>query len=89
MNGKNCDFCGKSENGMGATCQQCGFNFCGSCNNRLTTQTPNTACHPHPLTMKKRGMWKCDKCSKSYNNKLSMFCIQCDFDCCIDCFYKH
>jgi pentatricopeptide repeat protein len=88
MEGKNCDFCKKSENGMGAVCQICGFNFCGSCYNRLTTQIPNQARHNHPLSMSKRTFWKCDICKNSFNNIISMFCKQCDFDCCIDCFYK-
>ena len=45
--------------------------------------------HPHKLEIILRNSWHCDAgCNKYFKSTNSYCCEYCNFDCCMDCFYK-
>ena len=45
--------------------------------------------HPHPLMLRVRQSWKCDVCQRTFADKCSFFCQQCDFDACDQCYLAY
>ena len=46
--------------------------------------------HPHFLQLTYRKMYHCNAgCDKYFERTNSYWCEMCDFDCCLDCFYKY
>ena len=80
-----CDMCGKMGDGtICYSCRNCDLDLCQDCSSRLLF-APYKNVHPHQLYLTKRNNWICDHCKTSGKN-LSMYCSQCDYDCCTDCY---
>ncbi len=80
-----CDMCGKRGDGsICYSCRQCDMDICQNCCSRLLYAPKNNR-HQHQLYLTKRSGWVCDVC-KGRNKTLSMYCQQCDFDCCTNCY---
>ncbi len=88
-----CDMCGKiGDETICYSCRDCDLDICQDCSGSLLC-APSQNVHPHQLYLTKRDNWSCDLCKQTGKN-LSMYCSQCDFDCCTDCYtngnaYKH
>jgi hypothetical protein len=88
-----CDMCGKiGDETICYSCRDCDLDICQDCSGNLLC-APSQNVHPHQLYLTKRNNWSCDLCKQTGKN-LSMYCSQCDFDCCTDCYtngnaYKH
>ena len=88
-----CDMCGKiGDETICYSCRDCDLDICQDCSGSLLC-APGQNVHPHQLYLTKRNNWSCDLCKQTGKN-LSMYCSQCDFDCCTDCYtngnaYKH
>ena len=60
------------------------FIRCGSLNSTYYS------IHPHILKLTFRKMWECNAgCGRQFFSANSYYCEMCDFDCCLDCFYKY
>ena len=80
-----CDMCGKvGDNTICYSCRDCDLDICQDCSGNLLC-APSQNVHPHQLYLTKRNNWSCDLCKQTGKN-LSMYCSQCDFDCCTDCY---
>ena len=80
-----CDMCKKRGDGsICYSCRQCDMDICQNCCSRLLYAPKNNR-HQHQLYLTKRSGWVCDIC-KGRNKNLSMYCQQCDFDCCTNCY---
>ena len=85
----NCCVCNRiNENEECYYCQECNnFYFCFDCS-KHASEEEMLKLHPHKLKPTKRYMWSCDKCASTvYSSGLSMCCINCDFDVCVNCFW--
>ena len=82
-----CDMCGKFGDGsLCYSCRDCDMDLCQTCCSKLLYAPPKNL-HHHPLMLTKRDGWACDIC-KNTGNALSMYCQECDYDCCTDCYCK-
>ncbi len=82
-----CDMCGKiGDETICYSCRDCDLDICQDCSGNLLC-APSQNVHPHQLYLTKRNNWSCDLCKQTGKN-LSMYCSQCDFDCCTDCYIK-
>ena len=88
-NGRKCDNCQAMINGPSTQCGQCNINLCLQCANKLMYQNPTSQKHQHPLQLTKRSAFNCDICKNSKSNSVSLYCKQCDFDTCIDCYFSN
>ena len=80
-----CDMCGKiGDETICYSCRDCDLDICQDCSGNLLC-APSQNVHPHQLYLTKRNNWSCDLCKQTGKN-LSMYCSQCDFDCCTDCY---
>ena len=81
-----CDLCGLKggpNHGICFSCPSCDIDFCEGCFNQLNL-CPNNK-HDHFLVLERRN-YKCDKCGNNYNDKVSIYCSNCDFDVCLNCY---
>ena len=86
---KECNLCLEKINGEGYSCIQCNLNICKPCSEKLLKLPSfNPKIHKDKLEMQKRAYWRCDYCCKVYHRQISMYCENCDFDCCIECYSK-
>ena len=89
---KECNICLKIiEKKNVYNCPQCDLNICEECfENKIKNCNidKENNIHKHKLTLLKRGFWICDPCNKKYHRTISMYCEECDYDCCIDCYSK-
>ncbi len=80
-----CDMCGKiGDETICYSCRDCDLDICQDCSGNLLC-APSQNVHPHQLYLTKRNNWVCDNC-KSRGKNLSMYCSQCDYDCCTNCY---
>ena len=84
-NNLRCDICGVSGNGtICYSCRTCDMDICQNCCGKIL-YAPLQNVHHHQLYLTKRNNWVCDNC-KSRGKNLSMYCSQCDYDCCTNCY---
>lgn len=63
------------------------FCFCFKCA-KCTDNNEMLKLHNHILKPINRQFWTCNLCRRdTYQNGISMCCPQCDFDCCVYCFW--
>ena len=87
---QNCDPCRKNDKLKTATfrCEDCSENFCGDCSkcHRTMKVSKNHRMRPVNTVFLKVGEYdKEQKCSKHYNEPLSLFCKRCQTSCCTIC----
>ena len=82
-----CKICNEPIGGTSAyVCSQCPLVLCYNCGNKILLNHKDNQVHPHPLFLKFRKGWKCDKCQSYYKSKASFYCKSCDFDACSKCY---
>jgi len=88
-NNKKCYICEKKGiNQPCYTCQQCVFDICQSCCNKIF-EALHKKIHPHPLMLTKNEIdCQCNICNKNINGDFSMNCNICNYYFCKDCFLK-
>ena len=71
-------------------CNLCEFDMCCDCFNKVNGKSPNLACHQHPLAISDNDNydWICDFCDREGANGDSWSCKACDFDVCLNCYWK-
>ena len=80
-----CDICGTTGNGtICYSSRICDMNIWQNCSGKIL-YTPVQNIYHHQLYLSERNNWVCDNC-KGRGKNLSMFCSQCDYDCCTDCY---
>ena len=75
------------ENKNSHNCSKCDLNICENCFKSYKVPENNKN-HKHNLVLLKRGFWICDLCNKKYHRTISMYCDECDYDCCLNCYCK-
>ena len=59
------------------------------CSDKIFYGEKRKGFHPHPLMLRVRQSWKCDVCQRTFADKCSFFCQQCDFDACDQCYLAY
>ena len=89
---KECNICLKIiENRNVYNCVKCDLNICIDCFEnkiKICNIDKEKKVHKHNLVLLKRGFWICDHCNKKYHRTISMYCEECDYDCCLYCYSK-
>lgn len=88
-----CDFCLKSQyipiTVHSYNCKECDIDICADCFSLTKLRKPNTSVHTHSLKIREDGFsWFCDLCEFNYGSRISFCCEECDFDVCLNCYYK-
>lgn len=85
-----CDFCEYTSGTKSKSCTECKFEVCYSCVEIINFREENKNIHIHNLNpISKLSGWTCDVCENSFTcEKYSWCCTECDYDCCVNCYYS-
>ena len=88
-----CDFCLKSQyvpiTTLSYNCTECDLDICSDCFSMTKLRQANKNIHEHQLKVRNDGKhWSCDECEYNFGARISFFCESCNFDICLNCYYK-
>ena len=83
-----CSVCAiESKNEVVFSCNECGFDICQNCYNKIFNTFPKNI-HPHQLLLiNNKNDWTCVICkNKDRKSDISMNCKICNYNCCMNCY---
>jgi hypothetical protein len=85
-----CDSCGVLIIGNVFICEKCNINLCNVCKLKFDFAYKNVVKdkHIHPFISKKFDEFKCNICQKDFQNRISFFCLKCNYYLCQDCYCR-
>ena len=70
-------------------CEPCLFDICEKCFLFINSRVPNKNIHNHVLNLEQRELeWECNNCENPFFRRRSWYCNLCDYDICVNCYWK-